>query len=220
MKRRYILVIFVMSVMLVSSSLTFAEQEKFLPDNLLSDLDKELKLNEEELSNLKPTIEKKSQELRNLIDKKVDEGFLKLDSLSKEVGQKIQDLEKELDTVLSDPQIQKVKEFLANLDEQTIETMFDEIIAKLAKRLEVTSEQLAQFETILRDELNKQGELLSQFLDQGGQAFDEFKQENDKLWGEIGQRLEGILNSDQMQEARKWQQEVEEKINKLFQEKK
>ena len=176
MKRRYILVIFVMSVMLVSSSLTFAEQEKFLPDNLLSDLDKELKLNEEELSNLKPTIEKKSQELRNLIDKKVDEGFLKLDSLSKEVGQKIQDLEKELDTVLSDPQIQKVKEFLANLDEQTIETMFDEIIAKLAKRLEVTSEQLAQFETILRDELNKQGELLSQFLDQGGQAFDEFKQ--------------------------------------------
>jgi hypothetical protein len=39
--------------------------------------------------------------------------------------------------------------------------MIDEIIAKLATRLEVTSEQLAQFETILRDELNKQGELLS-----------------------------------------------------------
>jgi hypothetical protein len=209
-----------MIVALISSSPAFAEREKLLPENLLSDLDEKLKLADQELAELKPAVEKKSQELRDLIDKKVDEGFLELEALSKELNQKIQGLEQDLDTVLSDPQIQELKEFLATLDEQTITTMIDEIIAKLAARLGVTSEQLAQFETILRDELNKQGELLSRFLDQGAQAFDEFQQENDQLWQEIGNRLDEILTSDQMQEARKWKQEVEEKINTLFQEKK
>ena len=67
MKRRYCWGIGIMMVALLSVSPAFAEREKLLPENLLSELGNKLKLADQELAELKPAVEKKSKEVLNAL---------------------------------------------------------------------------------------------------------------------------------------------------------
>ena len=221
MKRTQMLIIVGMVIAILwSSSDVLAQRKKLLPDNLLSDIDKELNLAKDKLSELDPIIEEKSDELLGFIDKEVDKGFLALDSLGKEVEQKVDGLKKELDGVLSDKNIQELTNFLDNLDENMIGTIRQEIINRAAKRLDLTPEQLEKVAPILGEALDKRGKLLEEFLKQGPGALDAFNVENDKLRKDLNARLAKTLTPEQMQGFEEWQTEVGGKIDKLFQEKK
>lgn len=220
-KRVYLVIIVgIIVIMFLSSSDGLAQRKKLLPDNLLSDIDKELNLAKDKLSELDPILEKKSDELLELVDKEVDKGFLALDSLNKEVEQKVDGLKKELESVLSDKNLQELANFLANLDENMIATIRQEIINQAAKRLDLTPEQLEKVAPILGVSLDKRGKLLEEFLKQGPEALEAFNLDNDKLRQDMNARLTKILTPKQMQGLEQWQTEVGGKIDKLFQEKK
>ena len=137
-----------------------------------------------------------------------------------EVEQKVDAFKKELDTVLSDKNIQELANFLENLDENMIGAIRQEIINRAAKRLDLTPEQLEKVVPILGEELDKRGALLEKFLKQGPEALNAFNLENDKLRQDMNARLAKILTPKQMQGVEQWQTEVGGKIDKLFQEKK
>ena len=217
MKRAYLLIIAgIVVTMLLSASDGLAQRKKFLSDNLRSDIDKELNLAKEKLSELDPIIQEKSDELLSFIDTEVEKGFLTLDSLSKEAEQKVDELRKELDVVLSDKNIQELTNFLNNLDENMIETIRQEIVNKAAKRLDLDPEQLKKAAPLLISGLDSQRKLLGKFLEQGLGAFDEFVVENDKLLEEMNSGLAKILTPKQMEDLELWETEVSGKIGKLF----
>lgn len=192
----------------------FAGKDDFLPDNLLSGLEKELNLAEEKISAIAPVIEKESKNLLETIDKNVAKGFLEFQSLSKEVDGVIDTTKKELDQYLSSEEFKQLETFWDKLNNDTVGTIRDLLVDELAKRLDLSSDQIKKAYPILKEDMMKQGELLKQVLDQGTMSFQEFKQEDATLWQETKKRLGTVLTPQQLKEFDKWQQDVLGEIDK------
>lgn len=191
-------------------------KERFSVDRLMEGLDKELQSLEQELSKLKPVVEQKSREFQQLIDTKAKQGFMELQSLSRELDDVVGGFQKELDNVLSDEQMQKAIGFLENLDGEAIAGIRDEILGRLEDRLKVAEGEWDKIRPVLEGELKKQGELLKNALQEGVAGLERFKGENGKLWEETSGKLDDVLNSDQMKSLEAWQGEVGRNIERLF----
>lgn len=220
MKRTQILIIVgVMSVVLMSSA-ALAEREDFESGNLLSNLNNRLKLAKEELSQVGTVLEKRSQEFLKLIDKEVEEGFVRLEAFTNGLDLQVEGLREDLNSVLSQENIQGLKDYFENFDQHVIDSIHDEIIVRIAGRLDMTPEQVEKLRPIFREELQKRHELLGQYLAQEEDQRDEFEQKDEALWQETLTRLDGKLTPEQLQELQTWRSELREKIRKVFSEKK
>jgi hypothetical protein len=203
----------------VTATGALAQEEKkpFSLDNLLSDVGTQLDLAGKELDNLKPVLEKKSQEFSSMIDQAVDQGFVQMDKFVDQAKATATDLEKQLDQVLADPQVQELKNFIENLDEKALEDVMDGLVNKMANEIGVTPEQLAQIGPALRQEFEGMGELLDKTLAQGVTALQDFKTESAELWKGVRGQLDDVLSEEQLQKADAVRSDLNEKLTHMFQ---
>ena len=220
MRRTYIIMIVGILSVVLSASAAFAEREDYNSEKLRAALKDKLQDAEQDLDQARDTLDKRSQEFLDLIDKEVDEGFVKLDVFRKDLDRKVEGLKQDLGTVLDEEKLAELKDFFEHLDENVIASIQDELIAQLEVRLGVTSEQLKQLTPILREEFQKRSALLEKYLGQGLGQFEAYQAKNDQLWQGTLTRLKKALNTEQVQELERWRSELQEKIRRAFSEKK
>ena len=142
MRRTYIIMIVGILSVVLSASAAFAEREDFNSEKLRAALKDKLQDAEQDLDQARDTLDKRSQEFLDLIDKEVDEGFVKLDVFRKDLDRKVEGLKQDLGTVLDEEKLAELKDFFEHLDENVIASIQDELIAKLEARLGVIQDAI------------------------------------------------------------------------------
>ena len=198
-----------------------AGSNAFDTEKMLSDLEQQLQLSREKYNKMKPqleqTIEQKSRELKETVDKQVKEGFVELESMSKKLDAASDEAKRNLEKALNSDEIMQLKNFLASIDEEAIRDARERLLDELTRQLELTADQLDKLKPILRDYMTQASELLEQFTKGGKRAFEEYREKYDVLANDAKESTKDILNSDQMEKLEEQLIETRDRIKeKVF----
>lgn len=198
-----------------------AASNAFDTEKMLSDLEQQLQLSREKYNKMKPqleqTIEQKSRELKETVDKQVKEGFVELESMSKKLDAASDEAKRNLEKALNSDEIMQLKNFLASIDEEAIRDARERLLDELTRQLELTADQLDKLKPILRDYMTQASELLEQFTKGGKRTFEEYREKYDVLANDAKESTKDILNSDQMKKLEEQLIETRDRIKeKVF----
>ena len=205
-----------MAALLVTAPL-HADEADFDPAKMLSDLEQQLRMTREQYEKARPEMEKamqeKSRELKASIDRQVDEGYLQLEAMSKEMSQASERLRKDLEQSLNSEQAQELKAYLEGLDRQAVEDATRKLLDELTVLLALTASQIEELKPVLRDYLDQAGTLLQEFIRDSSRTFEEYRLEYEAAASELRDRLKGTLDSMQMEKLDRRLDEIKEKVH-------
>jgi hypothetical protein len=219
MKKHIIVKSMLVAFLLISPA--SAGSNAFDTEKMLSDLEQQLQLSREKYNKMKPqleqTLEQKSRELKETVDKQVKEGFVELESMSKKLYAASDEAKRNLEKALNSDEIMQLKNFLASIDEEAIRDAREKLLDELTRQLELTADQLDKLKPILRDYMIQATELLEQFTKGGKRAFEEYREKYDVLANDAKESTKDILNSDQMKKLEEQLIETRDRIEeKVF----
>ncbi len=207
--------LFPMIALLISASVQAGESE-FDPAKMMSDLEKQLRMTQEQYEKAKPELEKamreKSRELKESINKQVDEGFLQLEEMSREMSAASDRLKKDLEQTLNSQQVQDLKAYLEQLDKKAVEDASRKLLDELAQVLALTASQVEELKPVLRNYLDQASALLQQFARDSSRTFEEYRQEYEALGRELRERLGDTLDSEQLDTLDRQMDEIKQKV--------
>lgn len=189
-----------------------AGTEEFDADKMLSELESQLKLSSEKLSELKPAIDLKSRELKKSINESVEKGFMQLDSLSGQLDAASREAEAKLKEALSSEEMQQLRDFLNKWDAEAINQIKQQLTAELTAFLKLTEAQIDELKPILEDGFEQLGEMLDRLVSEGNKSLEEFKQQYEQLSKDLDRRLKDTLDSEQVESLDTHHEELREKI--------
>lgn len=186
--------------------------KKFDSRKMMSELESQLKITDEELSRLEPTIDEKSSELKKSIHETVNKGFIHLDELKEQLNNVSRKAAEKVGEFLQSEEMEKVKNYLRKIDEQAIKEAKDRLEEELTNVLELTEEQMAELKPLLDESLIQLSALLNQLAKEGRNGWEEFKHQYELLVKELRDKLQETLDSDQLDRYDKYNEEKKEKI--------
>ena len=186
--------------------------KKFDSRKMMSELESQLKITDEELSRLEPTIDEKSSELKKSIHETVNKGFIHLDELKEQLNNVSRKAAEKVGEFLQSEEMEKVKNYLRKIDEQAIKEAKDRLEEELTNVLELTEEQMAELKPLLDESLIHLSALLNQLAKEGRNGWEEFKHQYELLVKELRDKLQETLDSDQLDRYDKYNEEKKEKI--------
>lgn len=205
-----------MAALLVTAPL-HADEADFDPAKMLSDLEQQLRMTREQYEKARPEMEKamqeKSRELKASIDRQVDEGYLQLEAMSKEMSQASERLRKDLEQSLNSEQAQELKTYLEGLDRQAVEDATRKLLDELTVLLALTASQIEELKPVLRDYLDQAGTLLQEFIRDSSRTFEEYRREYEAAARELRDQLNDTLDSMQMDKLDRRLDEIKEKVH-------
>jgi|GEM_PF-945532 len=184
----------------------------FIAEKVLGALDQRLELSGEQREKLKVVIETAVQELNKAIIEQAGLGLLDHESLSSHLGAIAEAAQVQLKDDFNDEQMEEIKAFFAKLSADVVETIREALFKRLSRFLDLTPEQIEQFQPIFREELEKWSVLLSRFVS----TFKDFVNDYEALQKETHQKLEGMLNEDQMKALTERQEALRKMIRLVF----
>ena len=193
-----------------------AEGIEFDAEKVLSFLDQRLNLSSEQRVEMRVVAEKISEGLNNAIGMWVTQGFVDIDSLSRDIEPFADQARDILQDVLDTDQRQEFENFLANLDEEAIDAIRTELVGRLAEALGLNDEQIVQLRPILRQHLEQLGQLLSRIASDPDRSIEGFKADYDVIRTGTREKLNDVLDDNQMQALTQRQDELREKIQQFM----
>lgn len=195
------------SVLLLGLAVTLgtssAAAEEMNVDSLLDSLEQQLQLSQERYEALKPELraqlEQKSRELSRTLDTALEQGLNELEKLGQEYEAASRASSEKLREYLESEEMVELKEYLAGLDRQALEQARDELVADFARLLELSTEQLEALKPLLLEKLEKLGDILRRYVDQGRDDFEQFRVEFEAERERNSEAIREILDSRQMQ---------------------
>lgn len=214
---RYLRSFFVVLIFLtLSFSSVSAADKEFDSEQILSDLESQLKLSSEKMSSLKPAIETKSAELQKSIHESVDKGFLQLDKLSEKLERVSRDAEKKAGEILSSEEMNKLKDYLSKMDKKVVDEMRDRAVADLSAVLKLTEEQAVKLKPIFQDSVTQMQKMFDDLARVGNKSWEGFKKQYEELSRELRDKLQDTLDNEQMKRLEKYNEEKKVKIQKAL----
>lgn len=210
------LIVTVLLSLTLAAAGSWASEDKFDSEKMLSELDKKLELSQEQINKLKPVIDEKSAQLKKSIDESVEKGFVEIEKMSKGLDEISKDAEKQVERVLNSDEMAQLKEYLNSIDEEAIEEAKNQLIAEMTTLLELTEEQIASLKPIFEDGLKQLEGLLERLVKEGGDSLAEFKREYEKLSKQLQEKLQQQLDKKQMDKLEKYSDERKEKIQQAL----
>ncbi len=201
----------VAALCLLASSV-YAETDEFDADKMLSELETQLKLSGDKLSQLKPAIDAKSTELKKSINDSVERGFVELDKLSNQLDAASKEAQEKLQEALSSEEMQQLRDYLKKWDRDAIDKIKEDLAAQLAALLKLTEDQISRLKPILEVGFNQLGEMLDRLAKEGNKSLEKFKQQYEQLSEDLNEKLRDTLNSDQVKSLETYREELREKI--------
>ena len=189
------------------------EGVEFDAEKVLSFLDQKLDLSSEQRVEMRVVAESISRGLNDAISMWLTQGFVDTDSLSRDIEPFADQARGMLQEVLDSNQMQQFETFLVDLDEEAIDAIRTELVARLAGTLGLNDEQIVQLRPILRQHLEQVGELLSRRIaTQPDRSIEGFKAGYDGIRAETREKLKEVLDDSQMKALIQRQDELREKI--------
>ncbi len=205
------------SLLLLINGVGFAtEDESFDTDKMISDLNDKIQLSKEQWEKLKPVLGEKSDELKKSINEYVDKGYIEMEEMSRKLKGVSEDTEKKLEAFLNSEEMQKLKSYLNELDEEAIKEAKDRLVAEVSEILVLTEDQLDKLKPVLEDSMSRMSEMIQELGDRGSSGWEEFKQQYKTLTDELKKKLEETLDKRQMERFEQYKQDKQDKIEKAF----
>ena len=216
MNRIINLIIFVSALLLVSTPGYTAEDETFSTEKMITDLNDKIELSKEQWEELKPVLGEKSDELKKSINEYVDKGYIQMEEMSEKLKGVSEDTEKKLEAFLNSEEMQKLKNYLNELDEDAIKEAKNRMVAELSEILALTEEQVSKLKPVLEDSMSQMSEIIEDLADTGSNGWEEFKKQYKKLTDDLKKKLEDTLDKRQMERFEEYKQEKQDKIEMAF----
>jgi len=166
----------------------------FVADKVVGALDQRLELTGGQQDILKVVIELAVLELHKALGDKGGLGLLDHESLPNQLAAIAQTVQLRLAHDLDTEQKAQIQAFFDDLAVEVSEMIREALFARVARFLDLTPEQMAEFRPVFDEELAKWSQLLRKFVD----TYQSLAGEYVVLKEETGQRLEELLDEDQM----------------------
>ena len=202
--------------LLVNTSSFAAEEEAFSTEKMISDLNDKIELSREQWEKLKPVLGEKSDELKKSINEYVDKGYIEMEEMSRKLKGVSEDTEKKLEAFLNSEEMQKLKSYLNELDEEAIREAKDRLVAEVSEILVLTEDQLDKLKPVLEDSMSRMSEMIQELADRGSSGWEEFKKQYKTLTDELKKKLEDTLDKQQMERFEEYKQDKRDKIEMAF----
>ncbi len=206
----------VLIVVTISFQSAYSADKDFDSEQILSDLETQLDLSSEQISNLKPAIDAKGVELKKSIHESVDKGFIQLDKLSQKLENISRDAEKKAGEILNSEEMNKLKNYLSKIDKKAVSEMKDKAVADLSDVLELTEEQLVKLKPVIEDGLTQVGKMFDDLAEEGNKSWEGFKKQYEDLREELQGKMQDTLDDEQMKRLEKYNEEKKVKLQKAF----
>lgn len=215
--KRILKVMMITSLFLLINNVGLAaEDETFDTEKMISDLNDKIELSKEQWEKLKPVLGEKSDELKKSINEYVDKGYIQMEEMSGKLGKVSKDTEKKLETFLNSEEMQKLKNYLNELDEDAIKEAKDRLVAELSEILVLTEEQVRKLRPVMEDSMSQMSEMIEDLADRGSSGWEEFKKQYKTLTDDLKKKLQDTLDKQQMERFEEYKQEKQEKIEMAF----
>lgn len=207
-----------MTVMLgvLYAASALAGEEEFDADKMLADLETQLKLSSDKLSELKPALDAKSAELKKSINESVEKGFMQLEALSGQLDAASKEAEKKLSEALNSEEMQQLREYLNNIDGQAMEEIRQQLVAELTEFLKLTEAQIQQLKPALEEAVDRLGKMLDELAREGQKSVEAFRRRYDQLSKELEQKIKDTLDSEQFESLHRHRDELKENIREAM----
>lgn len=192
------------------------DTEEFDSEKIISELEKQMELSKEKWEQLKPVIEEKSKDLSQGLKDSVDKGMAELDKLTKQFDKMSKDAETKMKELLSSEEAQKLRDYLAKIDKDTIEKAQKKMVQDLNELLELSEEQAKKIEPVLEESFNEIGDMIKGLADEGARNWDEFRKDFEKLTKDLHDKLKETLDQEQMEKLDEYNEEQKEKIQRAL----
>jgi hypothetical protein len=216
MKRLWRAVMITTVFLLVNTSSFAAEDETFSTEKMISDLNDKIELSREQWEKLKPVLGEKSDELKKSINEYVEKGYVEMEEMSRKLKGVSEDTEKKLEAFLNSEEMQKLKSYLNELDEEAIREAKDRLVAEVSEILVLTEDQLDKLKPVLEDSMSRMSEMIQELADRGSSGWEEFKKQYKTLTDELKKKLEDTLDRQQMERFEEYKEDKRDKIEKAF----
>ncbi len=203
-------------ILLIGGAGFAAENETFNTEKMISDLNDKIELSKEQWEKLKPVLGEKSEELKKSINEHVDKGYIQMEEMSRKLKGVSEDTEKKLETFLNSEEMQKLKNYLNELDEEAIKEAKDRLVAEFSEILVLTEEQVDKLKPVLEDSMSQMSEMIQELADRGSSGWEEFKKQYKSLTEELKKKLEDTLDRKQMERFEEYKQDKRDKIEIAF----
>jgi len=215
--KRVLKVMILISVFLLMGTAGYtAEDEAFDTDKMISDLNDKIELSKEQWEKLKPVLGEKSDELKKSINEYVDKGYVQMGEMSGKLKEVSEDTEKKLEAFLNSEEMQKLKNYLNELDEDAIKEAKDRLVAELSEILALTEEQVSKLKPAMEESMSEMSEMIEDLADRGSSGWEEFKKQYKTLTDDLKKKLEETLDNQQMERFEEYKQEKQDKIEMAF----
>lgn len=206
------------AAVLLAAAPALGATDEFDTDRLIENLQEQLELSSDKLSELRPALDAKSRALKESIHQSVDQGFMQLDALTERLDTASKEAEEKLRSTLNSEEMQKLKEQLQKIDRDAIRETRDRLVAELAEFLALTEAQLAELKPALDSAFDELSTMLRSLASEGNRNLDQFRERFEQLTEELKQSLRNVLDGEQIELLETHRDELREKIqSELFQ---
>lgn len=201
--------------MLFTCSYSLAE-ENTETDTIIEDIQKHLDLTNEQLENLKPIIKERHEQLKKQLDSTIEQGITGFEQLSKQLKDVSTQLEQKATEFLNSDEMVQLKEYLDNLNKESIAATKDSLINDFEKLLDLTEEQAKKAGPAFDDFLSQLSGLISETMQSGERNLEDFKVKLNTLRDRLRDKLNDILNEQQMKKFEEHESELEKGIQRVI----
>ena len=144
----------------------------------------------------------------------VDKGFAQLDELSKQFDTMSKDAELKVKEVLSSEEAQKLREYLAKVDEDAIKEAKDKMVADLNEILQLTEDQAKKIQPIIEESIADLTKMIEGLANESQRNWSEFKTDLEKRTKDLQDKLRETLDGEQMEKLEEYNNEQKDRIKK------
>ncbi len=153
-----------------------------------------------------------SEELTTRIEQGAEVARDKINKLKKDLAAGTQAAQQKFDQILSSEEYTKLKNYVANIDKQTIANAKEKMSQEISSVLQLTEEQAQKLKPVMQDSMNQLGEMLTELKKSGLSAFGEYREKFEQFSSDLRSKLESTLNQNQLE---RFDQYRNEKLGKL-----
>ncbi len=179
-------------------------------DELLKDLEDRLDVAKDRMEYVQPklrdALEDKNSELKSSMDEAMERGLVELENMGEKYSKATEEAGDKLRDVLESDEVEQLKSFLAELDEDAIREARDRLSEQLTELLELSKDQIDDIKPLLSEMLEDLGKVLHNHMKDAESSFEKFRDDFEKEGKKRRERFEEILDSDQI---RKFEDQIE-----------
>ena len=188
------------------------------PDQIMERLTDRLDLTEEQAEAIRPLIEEKVMKMNAIRDKNGTDRW----TVRTEMQKLRWDTEIKLNEILTDDQIEKYLElrqenrgkFRSSRMGRGFNKTPEQVIARLTERLDLTEEQAAEIEPIIKESLDKKREIFDKYGENRREVRQAMRNEMQAIGDETHEQLSTILTDEQIEDLNTLKEERRARIDK------